>query len=132
MGNVVQSGGTLNVNGFDPGNQDRALVIGEFPGGSSSFTLSGGLLNVAAGTTFVPYHSDSGSLSICDGTANLVGIVFGDSSGPFSGTGQLNLSGSGVLDVGAGGMSVAPTYLAIVNLSGGTLGALRLGPHPST
>ncbi len=60
-GYAVQSGGTLNINGFDPRNGNRALVIGEYPGGSSSFTLSGGLLTVAAGTTFVPYHSAQGA-----------------------------------------------------------------------
>ena len=120
-GNVVQTGGTLNVNGVNTANQNRALVIGEFPNESSSYTLSGGLLNVPNGSTFVPYHGNLGSLNISTGTANLQGFVVGQGTGAV--TGDLNLSG-GALYLGTGGMTLGNSAdTANVSLSGGTLGA---------
>ena len=120
-GNVVQSGGLFTINGADTANQNRALTIGEFVNESSSYSLTGGTLNVPNGTTYLPYHATAGSLSISGGVANLKTIQFGQGSGF---TGYLNLSGTGSLYVGSGGLVLGGTgSTANINLSSGTLGA---------
>jgi fibronectin-binding autotransporter adhesin len=120
-GNVVQSSGLFTINGVDTANQNRALTIGEFQSETSTYSLSGGTLNVPNGVTFVPYHG-TGNLNISGGVANLNTIEFGQGSGSY--TGYLNLSGTGSLYVGSGGLVLGGTgATANINLSGGTLGA---------
>ncbi len=99
-GNVVQSGGLFTINGADTANQNRALTIGEFVNESSTYTLTGGTLNVPNGTTYLPYHATAGTLNISGGVANLKTVQFGDGAH----VGYLNLSGTGSLYVGSGGI----------------------------
>jgi autotransporter-associated beta strand protein len=125
-GSVTQNGGTLAINGVDTNNYNRALVVGEFPSETSSYTLNGGLLSVPNGDTVVPWDGN-GSFSITGGVANLLKLrLRGNTAGGSSGT--VSLSGNGALYLGAGGLSNAPNPGGIpatpyVTLSGGTLGA---------
>ncbi len=112
-GNLVQSGGTLTINDSSSG---RPLTIGEYPNETSTYSMSGGVLNVPNGTTYVAWDGNA-VLSISGGTANLRQIQIGCGDGWSNGA--VALSGSGALYLGPGGIG-GP---AAVSLGGGTLGA---------
>ncbi len=115
-GNLVQSGGTLIISD----STGRPLTIGEWPGETSTYTLSAGLLSVPNSLTYVPWDG-AAVLNISGGTANLKQIEIGSGDGAASG-GTIALSGSGALYLGSGG--IADGYgPAAINLTGGTLGA---------
>ncbi len=123
-GTVVQNGGVLTVNG-EEANFGRALLIGEWVGETSTYTMSGGTLNVPNGSTMLPYSGSGGSLTISGGIANLRDIDFGANANPGP-TGNLTLSGSGSLYLAGSagqGMWAGSFATANINLNGGTLGA---------
>ncbi len=122
-GNVVQTGGAVTVAGSNDGGGFRALIIGEWPGESSLYTLSAGTLNVPNGITYVNWNATAGSLAISGGLAKLNTIQFGANGGSGGYTGFLNLSGTASLYVGSGGMTSGTASSAFINLAGGTLGA---------
>ncbi len=76
-GNLVQSGGTLTINDSSSG---RPLTIGEDPNETSTYSISGGVLNVPNGTTYVAWDGNA-VLSISGGTANLRQIQIGCGDG---------------------------------------------------
>ena len=100
-GQVFQTGGVVTVSGSNDGNI-RSLVIGEFAGESSVYSLSGGTLSVPNGPTYVNWNANAGSLNISGGLAKLNTVAFGTNTGAY--TGYLNLSGTGSLYIGSGGM----------------------------
>ena len=116
-GNVVQTGGTLTINDSGTG---RPLTIGEYPGETSTYTMSGGVLNVPNSITYAPWDG-AAQFTMSGGTANLKQITIGSTDKNASG-GTVSLSGNGVLNIGPGGIS---NYYGpeAVNLNGGTLGA---------
>jgi fibronectin-binding autotransporter adhesin len=118
-GTVIQSGGTVTINNSASG---RPLTIGEYPGEASSYTLTGGVLNVPNSVTYLPWDgTSSSSLNISGGSASLQTLSLGRTAGNGNG-GVVNLSGSGSLYIGSGGIPM-PQSAGSVNLSGGTLGA---------
>ena len=118
-GNVIQTGGTLAINGYSGHNANMALTIGEFPNETSTYTLSGGLLSAPNGLTYLPWNG-TGVMNITGGSASLKEISFGAGAG---GGGTLNLSGSGALYLGSGGLVSSPPQPYAISLGGGTLGA---------
>ena len=112
-GNVVQSGGVLTITDSATG---RPLTIGEYPGETSTYTLTGGVLNVPNSWTYLPWNGGA-NLNISGGTANLLGINLGNGSAS-----ALNLSGSGALFLGSLGIA-KNNNATTTTLSGGTLGA---------
>ena len=119
---VNQSGGSFTISGSDTlgGSYSRALTIGDYPGETSTYTLSNGLLNVPNGPTLVGW-AGVGLLNISGGTANLREVLIGQNQP--GGSGTLTLSNSGNLYIGSGGIQPEPSGYTI-NLNGGTLGAL--------
>ena len=113
-GTANQNGGTLVVSGVDTGNNNRSLVIGEFPSETSAYNLSAGSLSVPSGWTYVGWNG-TGMLNISGGTATLGGLNFG-STAPSA----LNLSGNGLLSIGGSGISNSSAN-ASATISGGTL-----------
>jgi autotransporter-associated beta strand protein len=118
-GSQVQSGGTFTINDSSSG---RPLTIGEWPNETSTYTLNGGVLNVPNGITYAPWDGEA-NFTIVGGTANLQEISIGRSGG-LAGGGTLTVAGSGLLNLGAGG--IANNYgPATVNLNAGVLGAYQ-------
>jgi autotransporter-associated beta strand protein len=115
-GTANQTGGALTVSGVDTGNNNRALVIGEFPNETSAYNLSAGSLAVPNGWTYVGWNG-TGIFNISGGSATLAGLNFGGTSAS-----SLNLSGNGLLSIGSSGIFVASTS-AIATISGGTFQA---------
>ena len=115
-GTANQTGGVLAVTGVDTGNNNRSLVIGEYPTETSVYNLSAGSLSVPNGWTYLGY-SGSGVLNISAGTASLLGIAYGQ----FAQGGALNLSGNGLLVIGGSGISTNNNVNATATISGGTL-----------
>lgn len=118
-GHVIQYSGTWVVNGNEPGAQNRAFCVGEWPNGTSTYAMVGGSLWVTNGRVYVPWQSTQGIWNIASATAVVRQLNFNSGSG---GQGQLNLE-SGALIVGPGG----------INLSGGTalvnLGGARISSY---
>ena len=122
-GSLVQTGGTLNVNGFDAANGNLALVIGEYPGETSTYSLSGGVLNVPNGWTFLPFNG-GGNLNMSGGRRQSVWDYYYLRHHRLRQ--HLEPVGGGACYVGGGGIP-QNNYLSIA-LSGGTLGPTRVGP----
>ena len=115
-GTANQTGGTLAVLGVDTGNNNRSLVIGEFPNETSFYNLSAGSLSVPNGWTYVGWNG-TGMFNISGGSATLAGLNFGGTA-----SSTLNLSGNGLLSIGSSGI-FSNSAAASMNLSGGTLQA---------
>ncbi len=115
-GTANQTGGVLAVLGVDTGNNNRSLVIGEYPGETSAYNLSAGSLSVPNGWTYVGWNG-SGVLNISAGTATLLGINY---DGQSSTGGTLNLSGNGLLSIGGSGIANTSSSSSLT-FNGGTL-----------
>jgi len=113
-GTVLQYGGEVNLNG--------AVRIAHWPnwvGSRSTYTISGGVLNVTNGW-LVSGWDGQGDLNVNGGTVNAKGIGYGfGSNGSRAGT--LTLAG-GTLNIGSSGMSQGQN--GTINLNSGTLGSL--------
>jgi len=122
-GTFNQSGGTVNLTSSTPvGNEKGEIRIGHWDS-NSSYNLSGGTLSALNADITLSWDGH-GTLAVSGGTANLRGVKF--CTGNKSRTGTLNLSGTGILNIGAGGLydgSTSANPIAIT-FSGGTLGAL--------
>jgi len=118
-GTVAQSGGTVNLNSTVAGD----IQITPTFNSHSKYNLSGGTLN-ATGTAMIVGAWFEGTLDVSGGTANLRGIQFCTGSGTRAA--YLNLSGTGILNIGVGGITDGSTSAntMTMNFSGGTLGAL--------
>lgn len=118
-GTLNQTGGTVNLSTSTGDN----IRIGHWPSESSVYNLSGGTLNAINTDTTLSWDG-TGTVAVSGGIANLRGVKFNRGTG--TGGGTLNLSGTGTLNLGAGGIydgSTAANSIAI-NFSGGTLGSL--------
>jgi autotransporter-associated beta strand protein len=143
VGNQVQLGGAFTINDSISG---RPLTIGEWPNETSTYTLADGVLNVPNGITYAPWDGEAvftiaggtanlqdgityapwdgeAVFTIAGGTANLQEISIGRSGG-LAGGGTLTVSGTGLLNLGSGGI-VNQYGPATVNLNGGVLGAYQ-------
>lgn len=119
-GFLNQSGGTVNLNSTLAGD----IQIEPSLNGHSKYNLSGGTLN-ATGSVMIVGAWYEGTLDVSGGTANLRGIQF--SSGSASRAAYLNLSGTGILNIGVGGITDGSSHVGntmVMTFSGGTLGAL--------
>lgn len=123
--------GTVTVTGTNKilpdngGGGNNAVVIGHWDGGGSAIKLSieGGTFDAREGLVVVSWTSP-GQLDISGGVANLYGVSIAGQP-TMNHNAVLNLSGEGVLNLGAGGLqSKASTGSKVVNLNGGTLGVL--------
>jgi autotransporter-associated beta strand protein len=114
-GSMSQSGGTVNI---DPNhNSNRSLTIGEFPNETSSYTITGGVLNVTGSWTYVPWNGGA-TFNISGGSVSL----FGTTDGTPASASSVNLSGDGKLYIGSGGINEPNPGITTYNLNGGTLG----------
>ncbi len=114
-GSMTQSGGTVTI---DPNhNSNRSLTIGEFPNETSSYTITGGVLNVTGSWTYVPWNGGA-NFNISGGSVSLFGIT--NAAGLAS---SVNLSGNGQLYIGSSGIIEPTVGETTYNLNGGTLGA---------
>lgn len=123
--------GTVTVTGTNktlPGNGgggDNTIVIGHWDrgGGAIKLSIEGGTFDAREGLVVVSWTSP-GQLDISGGIANLYGVSIAGQP-TMNHNAALNLSGAGVLNLGAGGLqSKASTGSKVVNLQGGTLGVL--------
>ena len=118
-GNLNLSSGLLVINGNEGSNTNyRALQIGEYPGGSSTFNMSGGSLFVTNGNVYLPWNATNSFWNMTGGNATVGGIIFGQAANE---PGTLNLYG-GTLSLGTTGM-MAGAAANTVNLGGGTVTA---------
>jgi len=114
-GTVLQYGGEVNLNG-----NVRIAHWPNWAGTRSTYTISGGVLNVTNNNTLNLGWDGQGDLNVNGGTVNAKGIRYG--WGSHGGrAGILTLSG-GTLNIGSLGMSQGQN--GTINLNSGTLGAL--------
>ena len=123
-GTVNQTGGMVNLTSSVPvGSNTGDIRIGHYATETSAYNLSGGTLNALNADATLSW-SGEGTISVSGGIANLRGVKFG--TGTKAQTGTLNLSGTGVLNIGAGGLYDGSTGAnpININLGDGTLGSL--------
>ena len=119
------SGGVLNLSSTNTGNSTSSgLLLGHWGNGKGILNVSGGVLN-AKDTDAVVSWTSSGEFSISGGEVNLRGINL---QGQSQNSATVTLSGTGRLNIGAGGLSTgnlnADKNNKVYNFNGGTLGAL--------
>ncbi len=124
---TLQSG-TVNVTGSNqtlPGSSgggNNTVVIGHWGNGNATLNINGGEFNALQGLVVVSWTSP-GTLNIAGGVANMWGLsVAGQGT---SQAGTVNLSGDGVLNLGAGGLQSNNGNNKKFNLNGGTLGVVN-------
>jgi len=109
QGKVVQTGGSVTVNGF--------LVLGSSPGGSGTYLLQGGTLTVPSSCQEHIGEHGTGVFTQTGGTHAVEGFLYvGQAYGPPGGAGVLNMEG-GTLRVGAFylGMGASSGSLSVTN-----------------
>ncbi len=119
------SGGVLNLSSTNTGNNTSSgLLLGHWGNGKGILNVSGGVLN-AKDTDAVVSWTSSGEFSISGGEVNLRGINL---QGQSQNSATITLSGTGRLNIGAGGLSTGNLNAGkdnkVYNFNGGTLGAL--------
>ena len=119
------SGGVLNLSSTNTGNNTSSgLLLGHWGNGKGILNVSGGVLN-AKDTDAVVSWTSSGEFSISGGEVNLRGINL---QGQSQNSATVTLSGTGRLNIGAGGLSTGNLNASkdnkVYNFNGGTLGAL--------
>ena len=123
------SGGVLNVTSTTK-TAGTDVALGHWPSGSGILNVSEtGVFNVTSGLLNIS-RDGNGTLSISGGEVNAYGITLSPDkdSGNYAGNALLQMTG-GRLNVGVGGIigvdaSYSGTKTKVINLNGGTLGAL--------
>ncbi len=147
-GQVTQSGGTVNLNGVTDSNR-----IGHWPDETSTYTLSGGVLNIANASNLRIGWDGTGAVNVSGGTLNAgsATIMIGRSAGgtlsvsagvvnasaisisPGGGSGcSMSVSGTGAVNVGSLTVGDAASKAGTVTQSGGTVtvtGAMRIAHY---
>ena len=123
---IIEAGAKVYITGEDAtsGTGWAAATIGHWGDGTGKVTMSGGELSVRNGTFHLGWDSEA-YMDISGGTANLYKLLYSSSTNYPNKTATLTLSGTGILNIGAGGISHAgagPNKNLVLN--GGTVGAL--------
>ncbi len=122
-GAMSVEGGSLTATG--------AITIGNNSGSArgGGMRVTGGLFsatNAASGIVLTRASGNVTSANFSGGVSEVEKVTFGFDNNVVAGSGTLNLSGTGALYLGAGGLvkgTTSATYTAAINLTGGTLGA---------
>jgi autotransporter-associated beta strand protein len=129
VSNINQAGGTLNITGNNSSNSTSASFLLGHWNGSTTYNLTGGVLNSTAAMLSLGWDAGGGvNFNQSGGTANLFGINLGNSR---NNAAAYNLTG-GRLNIGGNGITDASNKA--VNLGGGTVGAFAswIGTKPMT
>ncbi|ATC63455.1 hypothetical protein CMV30_05525 [Nibricoccus aquaticus] len=142
----IVSGGTSTVGTIFLGNNNSTgamsveggslTATGAITVGNNASSTRGGGMRVTGGT-FSSTNAVSGIIltrasgnpsnaNFSGGVSEVEKFTFGFDNAVVAGSGTLNLSGSGALYIGAGGLvkgTTSTTYTTAINLTGGTLGA---------
>jgi autotransporter-associated beta strand protein len=122
---VNQAGGNVTNNGTfnNPGGNSMSNRWGHWGGSATTtYNLSGGSLNLTAAPLYLSWDS-AATLNISGtGVANLRGVNMGFGTRVNAST--INLNAGGTLNVGSDGIITGGLTNKVVNLNGGTLGAL--------
>jgi autotransporter-associated beta strand protein len=129
-GTMNQSGGTVQVDTW------LAIGRGNHDGGTGTYNLNGGTINAATNNGFITLGSfggANGTMNVTGGTANSTRQFYVGEGG----TGTLNVSGSGTVNVNgaAGGLSlgVNASGVGTVNLNaGGTIQTTQVSKGAGT
>ena len=124
-GDVIQNGGTLNING---NGTVKILSIGLYGTEISTYSMLGGTLNIPYAT--IDVGSDGiGLMTMTNGTVNCRGLSIDNNgyTGSIGGTNSTFTMTGGLLNIGASGISGATqtnTVVPTILLSGGTIAAV--------